>query len=60
MSFQIADDTCKWLLSNSNTPQIFFFGGEPTLRWDDIIVPLVEKYPEIEYSITTNGFVLDK
>ena len=60
MPFQIADDTCKWLLSNSNTPQVFFFGGEPTLRWDDIVVPLVEKYPEIEYSITTNGFVLDK
>lgn len=60
MPFQIADDTCKWLLNHTEKPEVFFFGGEPTLRWDDIIVPLVEKYPDINYSITTNGFVLNK
>lgn len=60
MSFQVADDACQWLLKNTETPSIFFFGGEPTLRWDDIIVPIVQKYPNFKYSITTNGFVLDK
>lgn len=62
MSFQVADDTCKWLLKNSKdeTPSVFFFGGEPTLCWDDIIVPVVEKYPNFKYSITTNGFLLDQ
>lgn len=44
---------------------ITFFGGEPTLLWDEIIVPLVnyseKKYPrEIEYTITTNGALLSK
>ena len=60
MSFQVANDACQWLLKNTETPSIFFFGGEPTLRWDDIIVPIVQKYPNFKYSITTNGFVLDK
>ena len=60
MSFKVADDACQWLLKNTEKPSIFFFGGEPTLRWDDIIVPIVQKYPNFKYSITTNGFVLDK
>lgn len=66
MPFQIADDACKWLIKNEeiypsgNEPSIFFFGGEPTLRWNDIIVPLVNKYPDIHFSITTNGYLLDK
>lgn len=60
MSFQVANDACQWLLKNTEKPSIFFFGGEPTLRWDDIIIPIVQKYPNFKYSITTNGFVLDK
>ena len=28
------------------------------LQWDNIIVPLVNKYPQIKYSITTNGSLL--
>lgn len=44
---------------------INFFGGEPTLLWDEIIVPLTlymeEKYPnEIDLGITTNGTLLNK
>jgi hypothetical protein len=27
--------------------------------WEEIIEPLVLKYPNINYSITTNGFALD-
>ena len=46
--------------ANGITPSVFFFGGEPTLRWEDLIVPLVEKYPDMNYSITTNGYLLDE
>lgn len=60
MPFQVADDAAKWLLSQCENPNICFFGGEPTMCWDDIIVPLVEKYPQINYSITTNGVLLDE
>lgn len=62
MTFQVAEDVCSWIIENAPgiTPEIFFFGGEPTLRWDDIIVPLVKKYPNFNYSITTNGFLLNK
>lgn len=42
-----------------------FFGGEPTLLWDEVIVPLVyyveENYKNlIEFTITTNGTLLDR
>lgn len=42
---------------------IAFFGGEPTLMWDEIIVPTVlysrkEKNYNISFSITTNGSLL--
>lgn len=42
-----------------------FFGGEPTLMWDEIIVPItnyVKQYYSnlINLSITTNGTLLDK
>ena len=71
MPFEIADDTVKWLNKNKEEykningyypkdSSVFFFGGEPTLRWYDLIVPLVEKYPNEKYSITTNGYLLDK
>lgn len=62
MSFKVADDTIKWLLQNNTEKEltVIFFGGEPTLEWDNIIVPLVNKYPKIKYSITTNGYLLNK
>lgn len=46
-------------------PFLNFFGGEPTLCWDNVIVPLVEyvneNYPnEIQLGITTNGTLLNK
>ena len=42
-----------------------FFGGEPTLMWDDIIVPIVsyvqQEYKDIiTFSMTTNGTLLNK
>lgn len=44
--------------------EITFFGGEPLLKWDDFIVPVV-KYAKaigekINFSITTNGILIDK
>lgn len=55
----------KGFIEKSAKSFINFFGGEPTLLWDEIIVPLTlymeEKYPnEIELGITTNGTLLNK
>lgn len=78
MSLQTAIDTCKMLVKNAAEwnethledervgPLVTFFGGEPTLRWDDLIVPLVEyvktNYANVgvSYSMTTNGILLTK
>lgn len=66
MSYKIAQDSLNWIqnniqLYNLNTkPSITFFGGEPTLLWDEIIEPLVINNSEVEYNITTNGFLLDE
>jgi radical SAM protein with 4Fe4S-binding SPASM domain len=67
MSYQIAKDATDFLAANANEnnpPSINFFGGEPLLRWDDIIVPLSlyirSKYPNFKLSLTTNGILLDK
>lgn len=60
MPFQVADDALAWVSGNAEHPSVFFFGGEPTLRWDDIIVPIVEKYPNARFSITTNGSQLNE
>ena len=53
------------LSSPDETVGVSFFGGEPTLLWDEIIVPIVkytqEKYPKlVNFSITTNGTLLSK
>lgn len=70
MSYETAEQTAEWLLSNykkqgidarQNKAQFFFFGGEPLIRFDDIIVPLVEKYNDrVSFGITTNGVLLDE
>lgn len=53
-------ETAEIAIKRFNPEEIFFFGGEPTLCWDDIIVPLVSKYSNLNYGITTNGSLLDK
>lgn len=73
-SLEIAKDVMCWLQKNAKLyqeqtgemkiPSVGFFGGEPTLLWDQIIVPIVEwnktqKY-EFSYGITTNGTLLNK
>lgn len=51
-------------LDNADVPSATFFGGEPMLRYDDIIKPLVEyirgRYAYFDLSITTNGTLLDE
>ena len=69
MNYKVAKDATDFLIKNAEesnqVPQINFFGGEPMLKWDDIIVPLVT-YIRKEYgkpfslSMTTNGTLLSK
>ncbi len=67
MSYETAEQAIKWMQENykarnkDNKLDIVFFGGEPLLRFDDLIVPIVEKYKDIaSFSITTNGYLLDE
>lgn len=75
MTLDIAKDAAKWLHKNAVLsskiqnreviPNIGFFGGEPTLMWDSIIVPLVkwireEKKWKFTFGITSNCVLLDK
>lgn len=47
MTLDTAKDAVFWLLKNRTLKKsnkdvsVNFFGGEPTLLWDEIIVPLV-------------------
>lgn len=77
MTLDIAKDGVKWLIKNlewnkahnlvndNKKIEITYFGGEPTLMWDEIIVPLtrwgMENYPkQINFGITTNGTLLNE
>lgn len=67
MSYETALKAANFLIANAercgDKPNITFFGGEPMLRWDDLVVPLV-KYIREEYgkpftvSITSNCTLL--
>lgn len=76
MTLDIAKDGVKWLIGNLNWNKehnvnnqndkvtLTYFGGEPTLMWNEIIVPLTrwcfEEYPkQIEFTMTTNGTLLN-
>lgn len=68
MPLQVAFDAIDFLVAN-NPPEtsstVYFFGGEPLLKWNDLIVPTVlytkRKYPnrKIHFSLTTNSVLLD-
>lgn len=69
MSYQVAQDAADFLATNAKTqngsPSINFFGGEPLLLWDEIVVPLT-LYIRARYggnyklSMTSNCILLDK
>jgi len=57
-------DTAKAAADNEKI-RFYFFGGEPMLCYDSIIVPIIEyienKYPNIfYYGMTTNGTLLNE
>lgn len=65
MSLEIAEKAISMVLKNSKIknviPSINFFGGEPLLKYEEIIVPIVEKYKnQIRFGITTNGVLLNE
>lgn len=69
MTYDTALAATKFLIKNaedsSRKPSITFFGGEPLLAWDTIIVPLTkwirEEYKKpFNLSLTTNGTLLDE
>lgn len=67
ITYEVAQDAAKFLARNAlesgTTPSINFFGGEPMLRYKDIIKPLTEWIRDVygdkfELSLTTNGTLL--
>ena len=68
MDYKTAKDAvdfyAKNALDNLDIPDITFFGGEPLLKFEYIIKPLVEyirkRYGDFEISVTTNGTLLDE
>lgn len=68
MTYEVARYAVDFLATNSlknkDKPRICFFGGEPLLMYESIIVPIVEyietTYPEIgfTFTITTNSVLL--
>ena len=69
MPLQVALDSIDYLVKNNDLDKqsgsVCFFGGEPLLRWSDLIVPTVlykeRMYPDkkLTFSITTNCSLLD-
>ena len=77
MTYQIAQDAIDFYINNLRKKKslnlikedakstVTFFGGEPTLLWDEIIVPLVHytnlNYKnEINFTITSNATLLNE
>ena len=68
IDYKTAQDAAKFLARNALeggvTPSINFFGGEPMLRYHDIIKPLTEWIRDVygdsfDLSLTTNGTLLN-
>lgn len=67
MTYETALQSVKFVCENAEKsgtfPTVCFFGGEPLVKWDDIIVPIVN-YIRKEYkkpcglNMTTNGVLL--
>lgn len=74
MSYDVALKAVHFILENlekknkkfstNEKAKLTYFGGEPTLMWDEIIVPLTKYIREnnfpINLTMTTNGILLDE
>lgn len=64
MSWEVAKDSIDLLSKCKDHKHIQFFGGEPTLLWDSIIVPSIEyvhkNNMDIGFGMTTNFILLDE
>jgi len=69
MSYDTAKRAVDFIIENSkiqgDIPSINFFGGEPMLKWDEIIVPLTKYIRKqcnnnFQLSMTTNGTLLNE
>lgn len=65
MDLETARNAIQIVLKNGKEqgirPQVIFFGGEPLLKFEEIIVPITEEfYKEVDFGITTNGVLLDE
>lgn len=67
MPLQVAIDAVDFLANNNpniKEHRIFFFGGEPLLRFHDLMLPVMEyanrKYPDrkFHFNMTTNGVLM--
>lgn len=63
MSLETARKAINMIVENgkrkNENPSITFFGGEPLLQYDSLIVPLINEYRgRVRWGITTNGLLL--
>lgn len=60
MSKEVANDTVKFFNDLlGGRPRYQLFGGEPLLNFD-VVKYIVEKYPQIYFSLTTNGILINE
>lgn len=69
MSYEVAKDSVDFLANNAKEmgirPYVVFFGGEPLLRYEDLVKPIIS-YIRDTYGtfygigMTTNGILLDE
>lgn len=69
MSLETAMRAVRFITDNADAvgsiPQINFFGGEPLLRWNEVVAPVITHLREIyqkpcDIGITTNCILLDE
>lgn len=61
MSIKTADDSIKWMFDNFDEDKIkvMLWGGEPLLNMD-VVKHLLNTYPQIRFTVVTNGYVITK
>lgn len=65
MDLGTGKDILTYLHKSADSPGFTFFGGEPMLEWDRVIVPLVlwdreKEWSKSRFNMTTNGTLLDE